>query len=70
MGHHSVTHIVDFTPGSGALAVAAAGAMEYEGVACSDDRRDCLDSIGDRCVMHKAGHEEGHAHQLGGDADF
>ncbi|CAK0804948.1 unnamed protein product, partial [Prorocentrum cordatum] len=70
MGHHNVTHIVDFTPGSGALAVAAAGAMEYEGVACNDNHRDWLDFIVDRCAMHKAGHEEGRAHQLGGDADF
>ena len=33
MEHHKVTHIVDFTPGSGALAIAASGAMEYEGIA-------------------------------------
>ena len=26
--HHQVTHIVDFSPGSGALALAASGAME------------------------------------------
>ncbi|CAK0884989.1 unnamed protein product [Prorocentrum cordatum] len=70
IGHHSVTHIVDFTPGSGALAAAAAGAMECEGVACNDDHRDWLDSIAGRCAMYKAGHEEGRAHQVGGDADF
>eukprot|EP00959_Pyramimonas_sp_CCMP1952_P414849 8691815-Pyramimonas_sp.AAC.1 len=70
MGHHNVTRIVDFTPGSGALAVAAAGAMECEGVACNDDHRGWLDSIVDRCVMYKAGHGEGRARQLGGDADF
>ncbi|CAK0791991.1 unnamed protein product [Prorocentrum cordatum] len=70
MGHRSVTRIVDFTPGSGALAVAAAGAMECEGVACNEDHRGWLDSIVDRCVMYKAGQEEGCAHQLGGDADF
>eukprot|EP00959_Pyramimonas_sp_CCMP1952_P434214 9092655-Pyramimonas_sp.AAC.1 len=70
MGHHGVTRIVDFTPGSGALAAAAAGAMGCEGVACNDNHRDWLDPVVDRRVMHKAGHEEGHAHQLGGDADF
>ena len=71
MEHHKVTHIVDFTPGSGALAVAAAsGAMEYEGVAANNEHRDWLDSIVDRCVMYKAGHESGFAELLGGDADF
>ena len=70
MEHHKVTHIVDFTPGSGALAVAASGAMEYEGVAANDAHRDWLDSIVDRCVMYKAGHESGFAELLGGDAEF
>ena len=70
MEHHNVTHIVDFTPGSGALAVAASGAMQYEGIAANDAHRDWLDSIVDRCVMYKAGHVEGYAEQLGGDAEF
>ena len=70
MEHHDVTHIVDFTPGSGALAVAASGAMEYEGIAGNDAHRDWLDIITDRCVMYKAGHEEGYAQQLGGDEAF
>ena len=70
MSDHEVTHIVDFTPGSGALAVAASGAMEYEGIAGNDAHRDWLDSIVDRCVMYKAGHEEGYAQQLGGDEGF
>ena len=72
MEHHKVTHIVDFTPGSGALAVAAAsGAMEYEGAAANNEHRDWLDSIVDRCVMYKAGHEDGFAeHLCGGDAEF
>ena len=70
MEHHKVTHIVDFTPGSGALAVAASGAMEYEGIAGNDAHRDWLDSIVDRCVMYKAGHDEGYAEQLGGDEGF
>ncbi len=70
MEHHGVTHIVDFTPGSGALAVAASGAMEYEGIAANEPHRDWLDSIVDRCVMYKAGHDTGYAEQLGGDAEF
>ena len=52
------------------MAVAASGAMQYEGIAGNDAHRDWLDSIVDRCVMYKAGHEEGYAEQLGGDADF
>lgn len=70
MEHHGVTHIVDFSPGSGALAVAASGAIRYEGVAANDAHRDWLDSIVDRCVMYKAGHVDGYAEQLGGDAEF
>ena len=71
MEHHKVTHIVDFTPGSGALAVAASGAMEHEGIAGNDAHRDWLDSIVDRCVMYKAGHETGYAEKLaGGDEGF
>ena len=70
MEHHKVTHIVDFTPGSGALAVAASGAMEYEGIAGNDAHRDWLDSIVDKCVMYKAGHDKEYAQKLGGDDVF
>ena len=70
MEHHDVTHIVDFTPGSGALAVAASGAMTYEGIAVNDAHRDWLDSIVDKCVMYKAGHDKEYAHKLGGDDVF
>ncbi|CAK0853209.1 unnamed protein product [Prorocentrum cordatum] len=68
--NHKAPHVVDFTPGSGALAVAAPGAIECEGIAANDARRDWLDSIVHRCAMHKAGHEEEYAEQLGGDAEF
>ena len=44
--------------------------MQYEGIAANDAHRDWLDSIVDRSVMYKAGHEKGYAEQLGGDADF
>ena len=70
MEHHDVTHIVDFTPGSGALAVAASGAMEYAGIAVNEDHRDWLDSIVDKCVMYKAGHDKEYAQKLGGDDVF
>ena len=52
------------------MAVAASGAMQYEGIAGNDAHRDWLDSIVDGCAMCKAGHEEGYAEQLGGDAEF
>ena len=35
--HHNITHVVDFTPGSAALATTAAGAFEYEGVAATNE---------------------------------
>ena len=56
--HHHVTHIIDFAAGSAALAIAAAGAMEYEGVAANDVHREWLDSTLDRCVMYMAGKEK------------
>lgn len=68
--HHQVTHIVDFSPGSAALAIAAAGAMEYEGVAANEVHRDWLDATMDRCVMYLAGKDKALAKQLGGDDEF
>ena len=71
VAHLGITHIVDLTPGSGALAVAASGAAQYEGIAANDAHRDWLDNIVDRCVMYKAGHEQGYAKDtLGGDPEF
>ena len=43
------------------MAVAASGAMQYEGLAGNDAHRDWLGSIVDRCVMYA---------ELGGDAEF
>ena len=70
MGIVGVTHIVDMSPGSGALGIAAAGAMLYVGVAASEAHRNWLDVTVDQCVMYKAGHVEGFAEQLGGDKEF
>ncbi|CAK0815225.1 unnamed protein product, partial [Prorocentrum cordatum] len=70
MQHHDATRVVDFAPGSGALAAAASGAMQCEGIAGNDAHRDRLNSIVDRRAMHKAGHGKGHAEQLGGDSEF
>ena len=45
--------------------------MNLEGIAANDAHRDWLDSIVDRCVMYKAGHEQGYAKDtLGGDPEF
>ena len=71
VAHLGITHIVDLTPGSGAFAIAATGAAQYEGIAANDAHRDWLDSIVDRCVMYKAGQDQGYAGEtLGGDAEF
>ena len=68
--HHQVTHIVDFAAGSGALAVASAGAMEYEGIAANEAHRDWLDSTLDRVITYLAGRDKDLAKKLGGDDDF
>ena len=68
--HHHVTHIVDFAAGSGALAMAAAGAIEYEGVAANEVHGEWLDSTLDRVVMYLAGKDKQFAKKLGGDDDF
>ena len=68
--HNRVTHIVDLTAGSGGLAIAASGAMEYEGIAANDVHRDWLDSTLDRVVMYMAGQDPEFARKLGGQDDF
>ncbi len=39
-----VTHVVDFAVGSTAMAIAAAGVQDYEGIAANDVHRDRLDA--------------------------
>ena len=68
--HHGVTHIVDFAAGSGALAIAAAGAIEYDGIAANEAHCQWLNSTLDRCVMYLAGKEKEFAKRLGGDDAF
>ena len=70
MEHHDVTPIVDFSPGSAALAIAASGAMEYEGVAGNEAQLEWLNSTLDRCVMYLFGKEEEFTKRLGGDDAF
>ena len=51
--HIGATRVVDFTPGSGACAVAAAGAgIRYDGIAANQDHAAWLDVILDRIVFH------------------
>ena len=68
--HHNVTHVVDFTPGSAALAVAASGTMQYEGIAANEEHQKWMDSILDRCIMYLVGRDEKFCEKLGGDAEF
>ena len=68
--HHHVTHIVDFAAGSAALAIAAAGSLEYEGVAANDVHCEWLDSTLDRCVMYLAGKDKQFANNLDGGDGF
>ena len=68
--HHGVTHIVDLSPGSAGLAIAAAGAMEYEGVATNDIHCSWLDSTLDLVVKYLASKDKEFSNKLGGDDDF
>ena len=68
MDHLGITHIVDFTPGSGALAIAASGAgLKYEGIAGNEAHKKWLDQILDRAVFYLCDTKEGRA-GLGADA--
>ena len=61
-----MTLIVDFSPGSAALSIAAAGALEYEGVAANEIHCRWLDSTLDLVVKYLAGQDKGMAKRLGG----
>ena len=65
--HHHVTHIVDFTPGSAALAIAASGAMDYDGIAANQVHLEWLDMTVDRCIMYMAGQDKKLVTKFGGD---
>ena len=68
--HQGVTHIVDFSPESAGLAIAAAGAMEYEGAASNEIHCRWLDSTLDLVVKYIASKDKVFANKLGGDDDF
>ena len=65
-----MTHIVDFTPGSAGLAIAATGAMEYEGVGANEIHCRWLDSTLDLVVKYISSTDKVFANKLGGDDDF
>ena len=64
--HQGVTHIVHFSPGSAGLAIAAAGAMEYEGVASNEIRCSWLDSTLDLVVKYLASTDKVFTNKVGG----
>ena len=68
--HHGVTHIVDLSPGSAGLAIAAAGAIEYEGVAANEIHCSWLDSTMDLVVKYLASKDKVFVKRLGGDDEF
>ena len=68
--HNGVTHIVDFSAGSGALAIAVAGMVEYQGIAANEAHCKWLDSTLNRCIMYLAGKDKEFAKKLGGDDAF
>ena len=61
---------MDFTPGSAALAIAASGAMQYEGIAATEEHASWMDSLLDRCIMYLVGKDEKVCEKLGGDAEL
>ena len=63
--HFGVTHILDFAAGSASLAIAAAGAQDYEGIAANGEHRDWLDTTLDKCVMYMAGKDKQFTKNLG-----
>ena len=68
--HLQLTHIVDFTPGSAALAVAVAGEMQYEGIASVEEHQQWLDNTMDRCFLYQVAKHPELATELGGDTDL
>ena len=63
--HFGVTHVVDFAAGSAALAIAAAGAQDYEGIAANGEHRDWLDATLDKCATYMAGKDAKFTQSLG-----
>jgi hypothetical protein len=63
--HFGVTHVVDFAAGSATMAIAAASAQNYEGIAANGEHRDWLDATLDQCVMYMAGKDKQFTKNLG-----
>ena len=47
------------------MAIAAAGAQDYEGIAANGEHRDWLDAILDKCVIYMAGKDAHFTKSLG-----
>ena len=67
--HLGVTHIVDFTP-SVSRAIAAAGAIEYEGLCCKQEHADWCDATVDKILEYIAGKDPAFTRQLGAEEEF
>ena len=63
--HFGVTHVVDFAAGSATMAIAAAGAQDYEGIAANGEHCEWLDATLDKCVMYMAGNDANFSKSLG-----
>ena len=73
--HTGVTHVVDLSPGSGALALAAAwGSIHYEGIAANPTHKEWLDIVIDKIVLYLCGKPDDTGPEmikkLGGDEEF
>ena len=71
--HHGLTHIIDFSPGTGALAIAAAGNATYEGIAANEEHQNWLDRTLDKCITYLVGRPTTGkvlASKIGGDEQF
>ena len=65
--HLGITHIVDFTPGSGGLAIVAAGAAKYDGLAAGAKHKEWLDTVVDQCIAYKVARDKTYGEVVLGD---
>jgi hypothetical protein len=68
--HDTISHIVDFAARSAGWAIAASGAVEYEGIAANDVHPEWLDPTLAKVPTYLPGKDQGNANELGGDAEF
>ena len=68
--HQGVTHVLDFTPGSGGMAVAASGAIKYEGLSANDEHNQWLDNNLDRITEYLCAKDKEVTKFFDGEDDF